>query len=191
MLRRCVIPLMEEEKVREPQPSPSVRDGELHLLLADVYEDDVSAYRRREAAWISGAVHAIIIILLILAPKWMGNSAHVVPMMEKQQTTYLELPADQLKLKTPPKTDRISDKNRIAQTRTPVPSKEALKKLLDARDPGKPKTPPPAPAQQQAAVTPQQQPAPQQGQRRRRNSSLSKRQSWMRPCRPSRKFHSP
>jgi len=155
---------MEEEKVREPQPSPSVKDGELHLLLADVYEDDISAYRRREAAWISGAVHAVIIILLILAPKWMGNSVHVLPMMEKQQTTYLELPADQLKVKTPPKTDRISDKNRIAQTRTPAPSKEALKKLLDARDPGKPKTPPPAPAQQQAAVTPQQQPAPQQGQ---------------------------
>jgi TonB family protein len=154
---------MEEEKVREPKVSSSVKDGELHLLLEDVYEDDVSSYRRREAAWISGAVHAVIILLLILAPKWVGTSAHVVPMMQqRQQTTYLELPPDQLKLKTPPKTDRLSDANRIAQTRTPVPSKEALKKLLDARDPGKPKTPPPAPAQQQAQVTPQQQPATQQ-----------------------------
>lgn len=154
---------MEEEKVREHNTSSSQRDGELHLLLTDLYEDDVSSYRRREAAWISGAVHAVIIILLILAPKWMGNTPHVMPMIQKQQTTYLELPPDQLKLKTPPKTDRISDANRIAQTRTPVPSKEALRKLLDARDPGKPKTPPPAPAQQQAQAAPQQQPATQQG----------------------------
>src|SRR6266852_4008303 len=154
---------MQEEKVREPNVSSSARDGELHLLLTDVYEDDISSYRRREAAWISGAVHAVIVILLMLAPKWMGNTVHVLPMMEKQHTTYLELPADQLKLKTPPKTDRISDANRIAQTRTPVPSKDALRKLLDARSPGKPKTPPPAPAQQQAEATPQQQPAPQQG----------------------------
>ncbi len=154
---------MEEEKVRENSTSPSQRDGELHLLLTDLYEDDVSSYRRREAAWISGAVHAVIIILLILAPKWMGQTAHVMPMIQKQQTTYLELPPDQLKLKTPPKTDRISDANRIAQTRTPVPSKDALRKLLDARDPGKPKTPPSAPPQQQAQAAPQQQPATQQG----------------------------
>jgi TonB family protein len=154
---------MEEEKVRESRVSSSPRDGELHLLLTDL-EDDISSYRRREAAWMSGGVHAIIIILLVLAPKWIGNTAHVLPMMEKQQSTYLELPPDAMKLKTPPKTDRISDSNRIAQTRTPVPSKEALKKLLDARDPGKPRTPPPAPAQQQAEATPQQQPAPQQGQ---------------------------
>src|SRR5258708_5487995 len=99
---------MEEEKVREQNTSSSQRDGELHLLLTDLYEDDVSSYRRREAAWISGAVHAVIIILLILAPKWMGNTPHVMPMIQKQQTTYLELPPDQLKLKTPPKTDRIS-----------------------------------------------------------------------------------
>ena len=153
---------MQEEKVREPNTLlSSQRDGELHLLLDD-YEDDVSTYRRREAAWISGAVHAVIIILLILAPKWMGNTAHVMPMIQKQQTTYLELPPDQLKLKTPPKTDRISDANRIAQTRTPVPNKDTLRKLLDARDPGKPKTAPPAPAQQQAQVAQQQQPATQQ-----------------------------
>lgn len=154
-----------EDQLREDSASSSLRDGELHLLLSDLSQDDLASYRRREAAWISGLVHALIILLLLFAPRWLsGPSVRFVPMQEKQDTTFLDLPPDQLKIKAPPKTNVISDKNRLAQSRTPVPTKEALHKLIDPRNPGKPAKPAqPAPAQQQAAVTPQQQPAPQQG----------------------------
>jgi TonB family protein len=155
-----------EDQVREYSVPASVRDGELHLLLADLYQDDISSYRRREAAWISGVVHAVVILLLLFAPNWFGSTrVKFVPVQPKEDTTFLELPPDQLKLKAPPKTNIISDKNRIAQSRTPVPNKEQLHKLIDPRNPGRPApTRQPAPAQQQAAITPQEQPAPQQGQ---------------------------
>lgn len=151
-----------EDQIREYRVPNSVKDGELHLLLADLYQDDVAGYRRREAAWISGAVHAVIILILMLAPKWIGHTTTVVlPLEPKQDTTFLTLPPDELKVQAP-KTNRISDKNRIAQTRTPAPSKEDLKKLLDARKPGPPArpAPPPAPAQQPAPQVAEQQPQP-------------------------------
>jgi TonB family protein len=153
-----------EQQVREYRVPTSVRDGELHLLLADLYEDDVERYRRREAAWISAVVHAVIILLLMFSPRWVWQSkVKFVPVQQQQDTTFLELPPDQLTAK-PPKTNIISDKDRIAQSRTPVPSKEMLHKLIDPRNPGRPENPPqPAPAQQQAEVTPEEQPAPQQG----------------------------
>jgi TonB family protein len=153
-----------EQQVREYRVPSSVRDGELHLLLADLYQDDIERYRRREAAWISAVVHAVIVLLLMFSPKWMGRTqVKFVPIQQREDTTFLELPPDQLKVK-PPKTSIISDKDRIAQSRTPAPTKEALHKLIDPRNPGRPNnTPQPAPAQQAAQATPEQQPAPQQG----------------------------
>lgn len=152
-----------EPEVREiPVPS-SLKDGQLHLLLADQFEDDIASYRRREAAWISMVVHALIILLLIFAPKLVpSGGVRVIPMQEKQESIFLDLPKDQQKIKAPPRTDKISDKDRIAMSRMPAPSKKELHKLIDPREPGRPKTPPPAPAQQAAEMTPQQ-PAPQQG----------------------------
>jgi TonB family protein len=159
---RCAIPLLEEQ-IREYRIPSSVRDGELHLLLADLYEDDVASYRRREAAWISAVVHVVVVLLLLFAPRLLPrNSIRFIPVAPKD-TTFVELPPDQLKLKAPPKTNIISDKNRIAQSRTPAPTKEALHKLIDPREPGRPNNPQPEPAPQQAEATPQVQPAPQQG----------------------------
>ena len=54
-----------------------------------------------------------------------------------------------LKVK-PPKTNITSDKNRIAQTKTPTVDKETLRKLMDQRKPGPPKASPPPPSGQQA-----------------------------------------
>ena len=134
----------------------------LHLLTADLPEEEdvVSSYRRREAAWISLITHALIIALLIFLPRWSFNRPVIVPIKEKQDTTFIPLPDDLLKVK-PPKTDIISDKNRIAQTRTPTVDKETLRKLIDARKPGPPKPPeaPPPPGQQAM----QQNPATAQG----------------------------
>ena len=132
----------------------------LHLLTADVPEEEdvVSSYRRREAAWISLIAHAIIIALLILAPRWTFTRPLIVPIQEKQNTTFIPLPDDLQKVK-PPKTDIISDKNRIAQTRTPAVDKETLRKLIDARRPGPPKPSAPPPSGQEAM---QQNPATMQ-----------------------------
>ena len=132
----------------------------LHLLTADLPEEEdvVSSYRRREAAWISLITHAIIIALLIFVPKWTLTRPVIVP-HEKQDTSFLELPPDALKVK-PPNTPIISDKNRIAQTKTPTPDKETLRKLVDARKPGPPKPSAPPPPAQQAM---QQNPATAQG----------------------------
>lgn len=133
----------------------------LHLLTADLPEEEdvVSSYRRREAAWISVITHALIIALLIFLPRWSFTRPVIVPIHEKQETTFIPLPDDLLKVK-PPKTNIISDKNRIAQT--PTPDKETLRKLIDARKPGPPKaTPPPPPQPAQQAM--QQNPATAQG----------------------------
>jgi TonB family protein len=161
------IPVMEEqgrpaEGQRRAEEAPlkvTAAEMHLHLLTADLPEEDdvVSTYRRREAAWISLITHAIIIALLIFMPRWSFMRPVIVPIHEKQETTFIPLPDDLLKVK-PPKTDIISDKNRIAQTRTPAVDKETLRKLIDARKPGPPK--PSAPPGQQAM---QQNPATAQG----------------------------
>ena len=93
--------------------------------------------------------HALIIALLILVPKWNFNRPVIVPIKQKQDTTFLSLPDDALKVK-PPKTNITSDKNRIAQTKTPTVDKETLRKLMDQRKAGPPKASPPPPSGQQA-----------------------------------------
>ena len=139
-----------EDQQRAVQAPLKITAAELRLRLlsADLEEEDVvTTYRQREAAWISLVTHGIAITLLLLLPRWTGKGPVVVPINEKQQSTFLSLPDDQLKVK-PPKTDVISDKDRIAQTPTPTVNKEALRKLLDARKPGPPKASAPPPGQQ-------------------------------------------
>jgi outer membrane biosynthesis protein TonB len=147
-----------EEQIREippppPLPPPAVREGDLRLLLDDLYQDEIGSYRRREAAWLSLATHAVAILLLLLVPKWIGRNVPViVPIQQKEDAIFLPLPSDTQKVQAPPRSNRISDKNRIAQSRTPAPSKDELRRLLDARNPGPPRptAPPPAPVQQAA-----------------------------------------
>jgi TonB family protein len=151
-----------EEQSREVETRPPVLDGEMHLLLGDL-KDEASGYRRREATWISLIVHAVFILVLIFMPKWMPNAFVIVPAHPKENVTDIFLPDDQLKVKTPPKTDIVSDKNRIKQSPTPQIDKETLRKLMDARKAGlpRPQAPPPQPQPQPQAA--QQQPQPQPG----------------------------
>jgi TonB family protein len=140
------------EQSQEEKPLKiTAAEMRLHLLTADLPEEEdiVSSYRRREAAWMSLITHALIIALLILVPKWNFNRPVIVPIKQKQDTTFLSLPDDALKVK-PPKTNITSDKNRIAQTKTPTVDKETLRKLIDQRKPGPPKASPPPPSGQQA-----------------------------------------
>jgi len=124
----------------QPPTKITAAEMRLHLLTADLPEEEdiVTSYRRREAAWISLVTHAVIIALLLFAPRWTGSPV-IVPINQKQQTTFITLPEDQLKVKAP-KTDIVSDKNRIAQTKTPMVDKDTLRKLMDERKPGPPKS---------------------------------------------------
>jgi TonB family protein len=138
---------MEEQSQAVENPVP-IPDGELHLLLGD-QGDDLTAYRRREAAWISVVVHGVIILALIFMPKWLPKSLVITPARDNNATMII-LPDDQLKTK-PPQTNKVSDQDRRAQS--PVPDKEALRKLFDANRAGAPKpaSPPPQPQPQQQA----------------------------------------
>jgi TonB family protein len=143
-----------------------------HLLIQ--LEDDLERARMREAFWISVAVHLAVVLFLFFTPKIFPGIKGMVlispeDLMRSKQITYLDLPPDMQKApKVPPKTDVVSDKNRIAESRHPSLDKKTLEELKRA---GPPKLPSP-PAQQQAQSSPQpaqqappqQQPNQQQGQ---------------------------
>ena len=104
----------------------------------------------REAFWISVAVHLAVVMFLFFTPKIFPGIKGVVlispeDLMRNQQMTYLDLPPDMQKApKVAPKTDVLSDKNRIAESRHPTLDKKTLEELKRA---GPPKLPsPPAAA---------------------------------------------
>src|SRR5271165_7242781 len=73
-----------------------------HILLQ--LEDDLERSHRREAAWISVAVHIFAIIFLAMSPKIFGyrpiQLASAEDIMRNKQLTYLDMPPD---MQTPPK----------------------------------------------------------------------------------------
>jgi TonB family protein len=163
------MPITEIPPVRQLE-----RTGEeLHdvpVLLIQL-QDDLARSRMREAFWISVVVHLIVIIAIALSPKYLPSSwTRVVALtpsqvMKDKQLTYLDLPRDEQQVKTAPKTDILSDKNRIATSRNPVLDRKTLQELIDARRRGAPGQPTPSqPAQPSPQVAPGQQAATQQGQ---------------------------
>lgn len=170
-LPRWIVPSVMETPVRDPEHPGTALPAdmaELHLLIGEM-DDELTRYRWREAVWISIVVHVLVFLAVLTAPKWLGwfpKSAVIVPVTQSSKdSAFLLAPPDQTHVKTPPKTNIASDKNRIAQSRNPVLNKEELRKLLDASRAGAPAkpTPPPAPAQQAVQQAPQQ-PAQQQQQ---------------------------
>jgi outer membrane biosynthesis protein TonB len=150
-----------EPPVRESQKSSPATTEELHLLI-DELGDELSGYRWREAVWISIVIHSVLFVVWLTAPRWMPGKIVILPASEAhKQTTFLTLPSDLQHVKPPP-TDMISDKNRTAQTRVPVPNLEHPR-IPDAQRPGAPARPAPAPAPSQQAMQQQPQPADQQG----------------------------
>jgi TonB family protein len=150
-----------EERSRAVENPVPIPDDELHLLLGD-QEDDVTTYRRREAAWISLAFHAVVILALIFMPKWLPKGVVIIPSRVDNSPIYIQ--SSEAPKERPQRSNIVSDQDRKAQT--PVPDKETLRKILDARRAGAPKppTPPPQPqaAPQQQAQQAMQAP-PQQG----------------------------
>ena len=135
-------------------------------------QDDLSRSRQREAFWISVVVHLTLIILLVNSQKidrlWNRKPLVAITprdMMLQKELTYLQLPPDEQKVTKRPETNNISDKDRIATSKSPRLDREELKKILDANRPGAPGTSgPPSPTQQPAppaVATAQAPPAPQ------------------------------
>jgi TonB family protein len=136
--------------------------GELHLLIEEL-RDERSTARIREAMWISVVVHLVIFLLFILSPKifphW-GNRVVLTPQVQDKNPTFLELPPDAQKYLTKrPKTNILSDKDRIAESKNPIPHQPTLEELERMRRQGRPGQ------QAQAQPRPQpQRPAPPQQQ---------------------------
>jgi len=126
-----------------------------HILLR--LEDDLERSHMREAFWLSVAVHVLAVILVVMSPKIFGfkpiQLASPEDIMRNKQLTYLDMPPD---MQTPPpkvKPDaKLSDKNRIAESRHPEIDKKTLEELRKA---GPPKS------QGQQAPPAEQSPSPQ------------------------------
>lgn len=147
------MPTLMEAPARDPQPPLTEDVAELHLLISEK-DDELSRYRWREAVWVSLLVHVVVFLLIIFLPKYFPRGATVIPVLQEAQNkdiTFTAMPPDQQRVKAPD-TTTLSDKNRIAMSRTPLPSKDMLRKILDANKAGRPSqpAPPPAPAQQAA-----------------------------------------
>jgi len=129
--------------------------------------DDLARSRKREAFWMSVVAHILLILLILNADKFEKYLPHRTVMLvhnSRDNATFLELPSDLQKPVQPPKTNIMSDKNRIAESRAPQLDQQQLKKLLDAMRRGR--QGPAAQAPQQSQAPPQQaqgqQPQPQQ-----------------------------
>ena len=135
-------------------------------------QDDLTRSRRREAAWLSVIVHLLVIILFVNQPRLEGfyrrvflhqqpfTRVSVQDLLKQRDLSYLELPPDLQKITKRPNTNVISDKDRVATTRTPQPDPKELKKIIASAHPGRPgPTGPQGPSPQQSpSIT--QAPAP-------------------------------
>jgi TonB family protein len=125
-------------------------------------QDDLTRSRRREAAWLSVVVHLLVILLLVYVPKRPVASLALKDPMKDKDLTFLELPPDLQKVTKRPDTNIISDKDRIATSKTPRIDPKELKKIIDSGRAGRPG--PQVPPAQQASQAPAPNPAQAQPQ---------------------------
>src|SRR5262249_17057526 len=99
-------------------------------------QDDLTHSRRRESFWISVVVHLAVVLLIINSTRISGliprqtSVLTAVPMPKDKDLTYLELPPDQQTPVKRPDTNIISDKDRVATSKTPQIDRKELKKIL-------------------------------------------------------------
>jgi outer membrane biosynthesis protein TonB len=147
-----------------------------HLLIQ--MQDDLSRSRKREALWLSVVLHLLVIILLWnstrLVQLWPWHKVYVAAIDANVQkdATYLALPPDEQKLTKRPDAKVISDKDRIATSKTPRLDRDELKKILDASRAGRPGLPA-APQQAPAVAQNQPPPSPQENPQEPPNSGFS------------------
>jgi len=145
-----------------PRRKPIHVDIDFTHVMVSQLKDDLSRSRLREAFWMSVVAHMTVVILIIMAPKYLPGYQKGVALisaadlMRSKQVTFLELPPDLEKSVPKPNTNALSDKNRIAQSRHPTLDKKTLQELRDMRRPGAPGAPS-APAQPSPAMPAQPQ----------------------------------
>jgi TonB family protein len=167
-------PVPPEPELRTP---PRLRQFEendhsdfLPHVLADL-EDELARSRKREAFWISVLVHIGLVLLVIFSPQWLPNWAqpHLLraeDLARTKEPTFLALPQDMQKPPAKVHSDKLSDKNRIAQTTHPHIDQKTLDALREeARlrgnqtppgpEPARPTPPQPSQPQQQPSGNPQ------------------------------------
>jgi TonB family protein len=167
--RPTELPTKEEQQLALWADSgPPGLDLTPHLLLQ--MEDELERSRMREAFWISVVVHLMVVIFLAFSPKIFGykgiDLATTADLMKNQNMTYLDLPSDlQKPPKVAPKTNVLSDKNRVAMSQHPSLDKKTLEELRRAGPPA-PAAAPPSPSEQAMQPAPQgsAQPNPSQQQ---------------------------
>jgi TonB family protein len=98
-------------------------EPELRLLLE--LESEVARWRRRTMFLTSVLLHAVGIILLLVSPNLLRRGAEMMgiqlELQPKRETTFLWLPPDlEERLREPPDTDILSDRDRRAQGRSPI-----------------------------------------------------------------------
>jgi TonB family protein len=134
---------------------------EAPVLLVQL-QDDLARSRLREAFWISLVAHLLLLITLATAPKYFPFHRLVAvrtaeDLLRERDATFLALPPDEQQVTARPKTNIISDKDRIAASRAPQIDRKTLEELRDAHPPGPPGpggVPQQAPAMAQALQQP-------------------------------------
>ena len=182
----------------EPDSPDTYVDMDAPELLVQV-QDELGRSRVREAFWISVVVHLSIVLFLVNSQRIFGYRPIAVmtaaDLMQQKDTTFLALPPDEQKLTERPKSNVLSDKDRIASSRNPTLDRKELEKILDAHRAGprgpenQPQQPTqaqaPAPAQQQgqqaSQAPPQQQPNNQNNQTARLEGLAPQRQATSSP----------
>ena len=160
-----------------PARKPIQVDIDFTHVMVSQLKDDLARSRLREAFWMSVVAHLAVVILIALLPRYLPGYKKGVALlsaadlMRSRQVTFLEMPPDLEKnVAKPPRTNILSDKNRIAQSRHPVIDKKTLEQLRDMRRPGPPGPPaqaaqpsPGVPAQPQQMAQAQPSPSPAGG----------------------------
>jgi TonB family protein len=137
--------------------------------VIDELEGSRSWASLREKIWIALIIHMLIAWYLIYGPKYIYHVRVVDPSVvlkeHQKDLTYLDLPPDALKQVKPKTQAPISDRDRIAQTKTPTLDRKTLQELEAMRRAGPPKpVEQPAPQPQQSNAPPAPSPAPQMAQ---------------------------
>ena len=153
------------------------------LRVIEDLEDKRSWTSLREKLWIALIIHMLVAWYLFYGPKYIYHVRVVDPStilkQRQKDMAFLDLPPDALKQVKPKMPAPMSDRDRIAQTKSPTLDRKTLEQLEAMRRAGPPKPVPepsnapampniPAPPQPQVAParpqTPPAQPLPQNNQ---------------------------
>ena len=103
-------------------------EPQLHLILE--LEAEAARWRRRTMFLLSVVFHFVLIAVLLVEPRLFRRGAQLMGINlqpeRKHDWSFLALPRD-LQKRVPPNTNRLSDKNRRAQGRSPLVNPNGLR----------------------------------------------------------------